>query len=74
MKCSECKFCREYEKVKPNNYSSTREYIPAWECRRYPPQVYSLEEGDVNERFPDVGEDDWCGEFESKNSVEMKIL
>lgn len=32
-------------------------------CRRYPPTVIGLTPGDATERYPLVGENDWCGEF-----------
>jgi hypothetical protein len=42
-------------------------------CRRYPPQVIVKTEADerdtyhrVEDRWPEVGRDDWCGEWQPK--------
>lgn len=34
-------------------------------CRRYPPQM--MEDGIA--RFPNVGADDWCGEYQPKEAA-----
>lgn len=32
-------------------------------CRRYPPTLIPLEDGEVEATFPVVSRDEWCGEF-----------
>ena len=43
------------------------------DCRRFPPQVWgeTLSEYSCSYRcnFPEVGKNDWCGEFRSKDEV-----
>ncbi len=41
-------------------------------CCRYPPQFYLTRyenyTNDTESRFPEVGEDEWCGEFVERES------
>lgn len=59
-KCSNCEYFERYT-----------DDSMAGQCRRFPPQVYP-EHPDrtnrrANQKFPEVHEDDWCGEFKQKD-------
>ena len=36
---------------------------PVLECRRFPPSVVNLAPDELTRLFPQVSEDDWCGEW-----------
>ena len=51
--CAKCRFLWDPATVNP------------WECRRFPPVI-------THERyfvFPDVDDDDWCGEFQPRKET-----
>lgn len=53
MKCKECRF-----------------YSGGAICRRYPPTIVNEGGGmhpDYRERWPEMLEDDWCGEFQKRD-------
>ncbi len=40
------------------------------ECRRYAP---SPQEGDTKAQWPNVAQDDWCGEFVAAQDADRKV-
>lgn len=57
-----CKFCKYYL---PMNYVLDEDIeiqADLGECVRYPPKV--IDNDDLNDRFPVVSEENWCGEFD----------
>jgi hypothetical protein len=62
-----CKECRFYDKYIHLSKRGT--------CCRYPPVPTGRDyEGDLETEWPIVHEDDWCGEFVSKDAPEAKAL
>lgn len=54
-----CRTCRWAE-------ATVLEDGPVIECRRFPPQLVVPEEGDVLQAWPQVTDQDWCGEHASR--------
>lgn len=56
-----CETCIFYAEINYSQYDFRRE------CRRNPPTSHLMAaKGDIRPYYPRVNEDDWCGEFESK--------
>lgn len=73
-RCETCRFSKLlWRKGDPytafNEYDSreVKRFSTAFSCRRYAPRgpVIWPENGKDFETFPTVGEDDWCGEYQS---------
>lgn len=57
MDATNCTGCR-YSQVD----TAEDDGMPIWRCHRYPPQLVGLD-GEVLQSWPNVGPDDWCGEY-----------
>lgn len=61
--CASCRFWIGRE-ISPNNLSTIEGF-----CRRYPPKVSLVRDGDdfdPRTNWPEVGDGDWCGEYSLK--------
>ena len=50
----------------PHMMGSQENPIPTLQCRRYPPQLMSDQDGDPRQCWPCMDANDYCGEYEAR--------